>query len=107
MVTVGASVSNVVLQAEDDWGDTGLANAINVVNPPALTGMQSGGYLLMLWPVRQAYLEPGFVLETATSLNATNWVQVATPPILIGDQYLESLPMTDASRFFRLRYAGQ
>jgi len=47
------------------------------------------------------------VLETAPTLDATHWVPVATPPQLIGNQYWEvALPLTEASRFFRLQRTG-
>jgi hypothetical protein len=102
MLTVGQPVSNLVLQASDGLGDTGLANAINIVNPPGLSSVCSGGNLLLLWPSAL----PGFVMETAPALNATNWVPVSTPPTQIGGQFLESLPLAATNAFFRLRYVA-
>jgi hypothetical protein len=101
-VTVGQTVSNLVLQAADGLGDTGLASAVNIVTLPGLGGVRSGNSLFMVWPTAPA----GFVLETAGALNASNWVPVPAAPLSFDDQNFELLPLAGTNAFFRLRYAA-
>jgi len=107
-VAVTQAGLGLVLEAQDKLGDTGQANAIDVVTPPALSLTTwnippFGGIVQLYWPSSPE----GFVLETAPTLDATHWVPVATPPQLIGNQYWEvALPLTEASRFFRLQRTG-
>ena len=106
-VAVTQAGLGLVLEAQDKFGDPGLANAIDVVTPRALSlatwNIPPDGVILQVyWPADPG----GFVLETTTALDATNWVPVTTPPQLIGNEFWEvALPLTDASRFFRLRQA--
>ena len=102
-VTVAQTATNLVLQATDNLGESGLANPINILNLPALTTLPSSGTLMMLWPVSPS----GFVLETTADLSPANWVPVTTPPFQIGDQYLLSIPMSGTNAFYRLRFNGQ
>jgi hypothetical protein len=102
-VAVAQTATNLVLQAVDNLGDSGLANPINVLNLPVLTTTPSGGTLLIFWPVNPS----GFVLETAPDLSLTNWVPVTTPPFPIGGQYLLPIQMSETNAFYRLRYNSQ
>jgi hypothetical protein len=102
-VTVAQTATNLVLQATDNPGDSGLANPINVVSLPTLSPLSSGGTLLILWPVSPS----GFVLETTAGLAPANWVPVTAPPFQIGDQYLLSIQMSGTNAFYRLRFNGQ
>jgi hypothetical protein len=102
-VTVAQTATNLVLQAIDNIGDSGVANPINVINLPSLTTVPSGSTLYVLWPVNP----PGFVLETTAGLSPANWVPVTTPPFPIGNQYLLSIQMSGTNAFYRLRYDGQ
>jgi hypothetical protein len=101
-VTVAQSATNLVLQATDSLGDSGLANAINIVNRPTLTTLPSGGSLLMLWPVNPA----GFLLETTPRLFPANWTTVGITPFQIGDQNLLSIPASGTNAFYRLVFPG-
>jgi hypothetical protein len=92
--------TNLVLKADDGLGDTGLANAINLLNAPVLGTAQYGNVLLVYWPTNP----PGFVVQTAPRLNATNWVPMAGAPDIFGNQYLEAFPMTTSNGFYRLFY---
>jgi hypothetical protein len=76
------------------------SNAVLAVNlPPALGASAAGNTLYIFWPASA----PGFELETAPSLSPPNWVTVSNPPIQIGDEYLQSIPMTGTNQFYRLQ----
>ncbi len=102
-VTVAQTAMNLVLQASDSFGGSGLANPINIVNLPSLTTASSDGSLYILWPVNPS----GFNLETTTGLSPANWVPVTTPPFQIGGQYLLPIQMSGTNAFYRLRFSGQ
>jgi len=102
-VTVVQTATNLVLQATDNLGDSGLANPINVISLPVLTTVPSGSTLHVFWPVNPS----GFVLETTAGLSPANWVPVTTTPSQIGNQYLLPIQMSGTSAFYRLRFSGQ
>ena len=102
-VTVAQTATNLVLQASDTFGESGLANAINVINLPVLTTVPSGSTLYIFWPVNPS----GFVLETTAGLSPANWVPVTTEPFPIGNQYLLPIQMSGTNAFYRLRFNGQ
>ena len=101
-VVIPVAASNVVLKADDGFGHYGLANSINVVNPPALSVAASGQILLLHWPVNVS----GFGLETSSSLAPAQWTPVAGSPIQIGQEWLLPVIMSDTNRFYRLRYSS-
>jgi hypothetical protein len=101
-VTVSRLATNLVMRADDGAGQSGLANPINILKPPALDFASSGNFLLIFWPVASS----NFVLETSAALSPAQWVQVASPPLQIGDQYLESMQMNSSNQFYRLRFTG-
>ncbi len=102
VITVAQTATNLVLQARDGNGESGLANPINIVNLPSLTTIPSGGTLYVFWPVTPS----GFGLETTAGLSPANWAPVTTPPFQIGDQYLLPIQMSGTNAFFRLRFSG-
>jgi hypothetical protein len=102
-VTIAQTATNLVLQATDNLGDSGLANQINVISLPALTTVPSGNTLLIFWPVNPS----GFVLETTTGLSPANWVPVTIQPFPIGNQNLLPVQMSGTNTFYRLRFNGQ
>jgi len=97
-VMVAQTGTNLVLQANDGAGHAGLANAINVLAAPSLEMARSGDFLLIFWPTDPA----GFVLES--SPNLLQWTQVSTPPLPIGNQYLESIQIGATNQYYRLRF---
>jgi Tol biopolymer transport system component len=101
-VMISQTASNLVLQAEDGLGHSGLANPINVINTPSLGMLHSGNVALFLWPVGYS----GFVLEASGNLSPAKWVAVPYAPFQIGDQYLLPLDMTGTNGFYRLRFPG-
>jgi hypothetical protein len=98
-VTTSQAVSNLVLNADDGAGQTGLANPIDVLALPALSPALSGGSLLIYWPTNPS----GFVLEVCTNLVSPQWTQVPAP-VPSGDQNLESIQITSTNQFYRLHY---
>jgi hypothetical protein len=99
-VTIPQPATNLVLRASDGAGHFGLANPINVMSPPSLAMAQSGNSLLIFWPVDPT----GFVLETTPALVPPQWTQVSTPPLQIGNQFLESLQINGTNQYYRLRF---
>ena len=101
-VVIPIATSNLVLKADDGFGHYGLANSINVVNPPSLAVAVSGQVLLMHWPVTPS----GFGVETTSSLAPAKWTPVAGSPIQIGQEWLLPVIMADTNHFYRLRYSS-
>jgi subtilase family serine protease len=99
-LTITQAVANLVVRANDGAGHVGLANPINVIATPSLAMARSGGSLLIFWPVDPA----GFVLETSPTLVPPQWIQVAEPPLPIGNQYLESIQLNYTNQYYRLRF---
>ena len=80
------------------------SNAVLTVYPwPVLGATQSGGFVLMFWPVTNS----GFVLESTPGLSPPTWLVVSNPPIQIGNEYLQSIQITGTNQFYRLRFNGQ
>ena len=101
-ITIAQTASNLVLQAADGVGQSGMANPFDVIALPSLTTVLSGSTLYMSWPVNP----PGFVLETTAGLSPANLVPVDAPPITIGGQNLEPIQMSVTNAFYRLRYSA-
>ncbi|HTV61292.1 MAG TPA: LamG-like jellyroll fold domain-containing protein, partial [Verrucomicrobiae bacterium] len=101
-VTISQPITNLVMLATNSAGPRGLADAINVLNKPALGYTLSGNYLLMFWPVSPS----NFVLETSSTLSPPQWVPVGIPPLQIGDENLESLQMNGTNQYFLLQLNG-
>ena len=101
-IIIPVATSNLVLKADDGFGHYGLANSINVVNPPSLAVAVSGQVLLMHWPVTPS----GFGVETSSSLAPAKWTPVAGSPIQIGQEWLLPVIMADTNHFYRLRYSS-
>jgi len=92
--------SNLVLEADDGAGQTGVANPFNVVMAPALSVARSGGELFVFWPV----VPGGFELNVATNLVSPQWTPAGGVPIQIGNQYLESFQFGTNNQLYRLQY---
>jgi len=75
-----------------------------IVTPLLLNVTRAGGNLVIAWPADAANV----VLESAAGLEPPLvWTPVTSPaPVIVGAQKVVTLPMTDGSRFFRLRVAG-
>ncbi len=102
-VTISQPITNLVILATNIAGPRGLADAINVLNEPALGYTLSGNYLLMFWPVSPS----NFVLETSITLSPPQWVRVGIPPLQIGDENLESIQMNGTNQYFLLQFNGK
>jgi hypothetical protein len=101
-VVIAHTASNLVLRADDGAGHFGLANPINLLNPPNLEMIRSGNIAMLVWPVAYS----GFVLETSGRLSPATWVVVPYSPIQIGDQYMLPLDLTGTNGFYRLQFPG-
>ena len=101
-VMVARTVSNLVLRADDGFGHFGLANPIDLLNPPNLEMIRSGNIAMLVWPVAYS----GFVLEMSSCLSPAAWMVVPYSPIQIGDQYLLPLDMAGTNGFYRLQFPG-
>ncbi|HXE42283.1 MAG TPA: hypothetical protein VN516_04590, partial [Candidatus Baltobacteraceae bacterium] len=102
-VTISQTGTNLVLQATNSFGESGLANPIKVMNLPTVTTSPSGNTLYIFWPIDPS----GFVLETTTNLSPANWIPVTAPPIQIGSQYLQPITVSSTNSFYRLHFTGQ
>ena len=68
--------------------------------PPALAiTVATNGTTVLSWPSTAS----GLALESAASLDGGPWVDVANTPTLFGGRFEVTVPLTDQSRFFRLR----
>jgi Immunoglobulin domain len=99
-VTVSQPVTNLVLQADDLNGHSGVANAITIAPLPMLGLEVDENYLLIYWPTSSA----NFVLETSASFSPADWVPVTTQPFVFAGQNLEILLMDSTNQFYRLEY---
>ncbi len=102
LINISQPATNLVLRVAGGNGEAGLAKSINVVNLPTLGFTPSGNFLMVYWPVAAS----NFVLETSTNLSPAQWHPMDSPPLKIGDQYLESIQMNSANQFYRLWYIG-
>lgn len=101
LVRVPQVGTNVVLRAVDASGAMGLSNPFNVLQPPGLVSIPVGNNLLLFWSTNST----GFLLETSARLSPAQWTSVG-PPTQIGDQFLQAVPTTGRSGYYRLRYTG-
>ena len=102
-ITIAQTATNLVLQTTDNLGESGQANPINVLNPPALTTLSSDSILLIAWPISPS----GFVIETSPSLSPANWVPITNQqPVEFLGHNLLPIPMSGTNAFFRLRFNG-
>ncbi|HEY2084122.1 MAG TPA: FG-GAP-like repeat-containing protein [Verrucomicrobiae bacterium] len=101
-LTVPQVVSGLVLQVNDGAGHIGMANAIDVVNPPSVGMLNFGSSLLISWPVSSS----NFVLESSGSLLSGTWRPVPGSPLQFNGQNLQSVPQYGTNQYFRLRFLG-
>jgi hypothetical protein len=101
-VTIARTATNLVLQATDNYGESGLANIINIVNLPPLATIPAGEILYFLWPTNA----PGFGLETTAGLSPADWIPITGTPIKIDGQYVQAIQVPNTNAFYRLRLNG-
>jgi hypothetical protein len=99
-VLISQTISNLVLTANDGDGRVGVANAIDVVNPPSLKF--DVGSFSATWPVAPA----GFVLEMSDTLLPDSWTPVPGSPTVFNGQNTQSVPLDGSPLFFRLHFVG-
>jgi hypothetical protein len=92
-----------IVQISDGNGGTDTATLqITVANElilPKITIQSAGSNLEVLWP--SSFSE--FSLECSTNLLSSGWAAVTNSPVLQDDNWVVTLPITDAPPFFRLK----
>ena len=96
-LTVTQAASGLILVADDGAGHLGYANAINVVNLPSISIVQSGSSVLLSWPVMASSFAP------EKSPDMISWLPLASTINLAGGTYQTRVPTTGSAQFFRLR----
>jgi len=87
-------------------GFWGVGFAVQRANMPLLRIVRAGDNLILSWPA--AALLPIVQLEERTSLaTATGWTLVAQPPLVGNGENRVTLPVTFATRFYRLTRPGE
>ncbi len=97
--TYMALVSNVYFGG---WVVASSSASLNVGSAPTplLQFSHAQGNLVLTWPVYQ----PGYNLETSTTLNSTNWTGANYTLLTNGNTITATIPSSAGQRFFRLRY---
>jgi len=101
-VVVAQTGTNVVLEADDGQGHTGLSNPLNILALPTLSLQAVGPILLLDWPMDY----DSFELEESSNLYPANWLPVPVSPLQIGNQYIVPLEMAGTNGFYRLQFQG-
>jgi len=68
--------------------------------PELFVEKSSTNAVRLLWPTNNS---TGFDLQSNTNLNTTNWINVATAPILIGTNNVVTNSITNTPTFYRLK----
>jgi len=78
----------------------GRVSVYSVPAPPRLSiELTATNTVVVSWPSPSA----GFALQQNTDLSTTNWLPVATTPVVVGGENQVTLPATPPRNFFRLR----
>jgi len=87
----------------DALSGTNVVNFVaSPVSPPLLTitlQRSDSEQLNLSWPVRF----PLYSVETTASLNPAHWEPLPLAPMVISNQYVVGIPLTNGTRFFRLK----
>jgi hypothetical protein len=102
LLKVSQDATNLVLQATDQYGNSGLANSLNIVDLPVINYYLSGNVLLIVWPA----LPSGFFIETTDNLESGNWTPVTDRQVTIGNLIEMPVTLTQFNRFYRLHFPG-
>lgn len=102
-VTVSHAITNLILKANLAAGQFGLANPIDVINPPRLTIAPSATGLEVRWPLSPS----GFVLEMSPDLSPGSWSRVLASPIEEGEHLVQQIEIAGSEAFYRLRFIQQ
>jgi hypothetical protein len=80
----------------------GIANAIDLVNPPSIQTSISGGSLAVKWPAAPE----GFVLEMTDDFISGSWTPAPGSPTVYNGWNSQTVPLNGSNQFFRLRFLG-
>jgi hypothetical protein len=78
---------------------TQFTDVATVVPSFSLRTVRSGIDVVVIWPVAAS----GFVLQSATDLTASNWVNVGTSPTVVGSENFITNTAPTGNAFFRLK----
>jgi hypothetical protein len=78
---------------------TQFTNVATVVPSYSLRIFRSGSNVVVAWPTAAS----GFVLQSATDLTASNWVNVGTSPTVVGSENFITNTAPTGNAFFRLK----
>jgi hypothetical protein len=79
-------------------GEFGLGTVFRIIMPVNLRSQVSGNDLLLSWPTNQV----GFTLQSASDLNASNWIVVAGAPAIVDGKFTVTNSLSQNAQFFRL-----
>ena len=101
--TVGGTITNTAVTASlvtDPFKANNSATVKTVVDLLQLGVVRSGGNLVITWPTNT----PGYVLESAASLNPpVVWTTVTSPtPVISNGQYVLTIGIGTGSKYYRL-----
>jgi hypothetical protein len=94
----GSNVASCAFSFSPPMVDYFVIGAIQVITPPSLNAVMSGGDLTLTWPTNAA----GFVLQHTTNMSQS-FAAVTANPLVVGTNYSLTLPCGCASEFFRLQ----
>jgi hypothetical protein len=78
-----------------DW--VAYGNACNL--PQWLRAARAGNNAVISWPTNAT----GFVLQSSDTLSPANWVNVASPVVVVGSEKTVTSRLAGTNKFFRLR----
>jgi len=84
---------------KDGPGYTGYGAVFRILMPTVLSSSVMANQIVLSWPTNRF----GFVLQSKTDLNSTNWVDVTNPPLVSGRQFWVTNSISAGARFFRLK----
>ena len=87
-------------------GFWGVGVAIQRANMPLLKIVRAGNHLTVSWP-SEALLPIVQLEERASLATPTRWTLVAQPPIVSNGENRVTIPVTFATRFYRLTTPGE
>ncbi|MBM3883762.1 MAG: hypothetical protein FJ387_29325, partial [Verrucomicrobia bacterium] len=90
--------NNLVVNSDATSGTGSRAISGVGVSRPNLSISKQGGDLVFTWPANVS----GFTLEYTTNLPATSWTSNPILPVIVGQNYTVTNPITDGNKFFRL-----
>ena len=101
LAVVGGDAGEFLIVGEgvSDGAFRVVANLFWADFPPRIRFAGTPNGWLVAWPNPST----GFVLQENTNLDSASWVNVATPPMIVGEEKQLIVPARFTNRFYRLR----